>query len=97
MKIFLYKAFLPWKAGDCFASEAQFQTWLRKRHRSLADLRALMLVLAAGCLLAGYFLDRSLLLRSTIIPLALALLLSMALARIEAVLGGQNIEEDKKE
>ena len=97
MKTFLCKVFLPWTAGDCFPSEERFQVWLRKRHRSLADLRALMLALAAGCLLAGYFLDRSLLMRLTIIPLALVLLLSRAMARIEAVLGDQNIEENKKE
>ena len=54
----------------------------------------LMFIAAAVlCLLAGYIAGRRPIMLLTIIPLALVLLLSVALARMEAVLDGQNKSE----
>lgn len=83
------KFLLPWTAADCFDSEALFQAWLRQHCKRFADVRAILLVLAAICLMAGYFLNRRPMMLLTILPLALVLLLSMAIGRIETILDGQ--------
>lgn len=90
MTLSFRKFFLPWTASDCFETERAFQTWLRRRWRFFTDLRMIVLAVAVLCLLAGYFTSWRPLMLLTIVPLALVLLLSVALARMEAVLDGQN-------
>lgn len=97
MRDFFRKYFLPWTASDCFENEEQYQQWLRKRYRGFTDVRAVSLVLAAVCLLTGYFLDRRPVMLLTVLPLALVLLFTMALGKIEAVTDGYNNETSKKE
>ena len=93
MRDFIRKYFLPWTAVDCFETEAQYQDWLGKRYRTYTDARAVFLVLAAVCLLTGYFLDHRPIMLLAILPLALVLLSTMALSRTEAVMDGQNNTE----
>ncbi len=91
--MFFRKLFLPWTVSGCFETEDAFQTWLHRRWRVFTDLRMVVLAVAVLCLLAGYFTGRRPLMLLTIIPLALVLLLSVALARMEAALDGQNKSE----
>lgn len=91
------KYFLPWTAEDCFDSEQQFQDWLQRRRRVFLDWRSILLFLAAACLLAGYFLDRRPIMLLTIVPLALVLLLTMAVGRTEAVLEEQAASASSEE
>jgi len=84
------KHFLPWTAADRFETDEAFQHWLRKKQKLFTDLRMLFLVAAAIFLIAGYCLDRRPLMILTVIPLALVLLLSVALDRIEGTLDRQN-------
>ena len=93
MRDFIRKYFLPWTAADCFETEPQYQDWLGKRYRNYTDARAVFLVLAAVCLLTGYFLDHRPIMLLAILPLALVLLSTMALSRTEAVMDGQNNTE----
>ena len=93
MTLSFRKFFLPWTASDCFETERAFQTWLRRRWRVFTDLRMVVLAAAVLCLLAGYIAGRRPIMLLTIIPLVLVLLLSVALARMEAVLDGQNKSE----
>lgn len=97
MRDFLRKFFLPWTAADCFETEAQFQTWLRKRYKGFTDARAVFLVLAAVCLMTGYFLDHRPIMLLTVLPLALVLLSTMALSRTEALMDGYKNETSEKE
>ena len=89
----LQKAFFPWTAACEFASEAEFQTQLKKTHRLYHSLRAVFLAAAAVLLLAGTFLDRYSITVLTVIPLVPVLALTPALSRIETVWNGQNISQ----
>ncbi|MGN0979345.1 MAG: hypothetical protein ACI4PT_03345 [Candidatus Avoscillospira sp.] len=98
MRDFFRKFFLPWTAADCFETEDQFQVWLRKRYKGFTDARAVFLVLAAVCLLTGYFSGRRPIMLLTVLPLALVLLLTMALSKTEALMDGyNNTETSEKE
>ena len=91
--MFFRKHILPWTASDCFRSEAEFQTWLQKKVTFFTNLRIFFLAIAAVCLLPGYILDQRPLMLLTIAPLALVLLVSIALDQIEKRLDGQNKTE----
>lgn len=90
---FLRKCFLPWTAGRCFPHEEAFLSWLQRKHRRLNDVRAVFLLLAAAALIAGYALDRYLIMVLAVAPLAVVLLLSLAIAQTEIVLNSQNKTE----
>ena len=91
--MFFRKLFLPWTVSGCFETEDAFRAWLRRRWRVFTDLRMVVLAAAVLCLLAGYIAGRRPIMLLTIIPLVLVLLLSVALARMEAALDGQNKSE----
>lgn len=87
MKAVIVKYFLPWTAASLFDTEEQFHDWLRRRCKWFTDVRIIFLLLAVVCLLIGYFLDRRPIMLLTIAPLALVLLLTMGIGKMEAVLG----------
>lgn len=93
MRDFFRKYFVPWTAAGCFETEDRFQDWLRRRYKGFTDLRAVFLVLAVVCLLTGYIFARRPIMLLTILPLALVLLCTMALGKIEALMDGQNNTE----
>ncbi len=85
--MFVRKLFLPWTAGDCFDSDDAFDAFLRRRHRQFTNARMVFVILAAVLLIAGYFIDRRPVMLAAIAPLLAVLGASMALDRIEAILG----------
>lgn len=87
------KLFLPWTAEACFPDQPTFLTWLQKRNRRWGDLRAIFLLLAGLVLIAGYALDRYFIMVLTTAPLAVVLLLSLAMAQMDRLLDGQNKSE----
>jgi len=93
--LFIRKHILPWTAAACFKTDEAFYSWLQKKHRFYTNLRMIFLVLAAACLLPGYLLEQRPIMLLTAVPLALVLLVSMALEQIEKRLDGQN-KSDKQ-
>ncbi len=90
MKFFFCKTFTPWLSRDCFDTDEAFFRWLARRKSVFATLRMVLIVLAVIPLLLGYVTDRRPIMLLTILPLALVLLLTVALERIDKVSGGQN-------
>ena len=90
MKSFICKLLTPWLAEACFETEAAFRSWLGRRQTILTNVRILCLVIAVIPLLAGYVLDRHSIMLLTILPLALVLLTTVQLERIEQAVHGQN-------
>ena len=82
----LRKYWTPWTAADRFSSGEEFQQWLQKRLKRFDDLRILSLILAAGCLLAGYIFDMRPVMLLTIVPLTATLLLTAAMGKTEAAM-----------
>ena len=90
MKSFFCKTLTPWLAEDCFDSYEAFSRWLEKRKSVFGTLRTILIVLTVIPLLLGCVTDRRPIMLLTIPPLALVLLLTVALERIEKLLDGQN-------
>ena len=82
----LRKAWMPWKAADQFSKEESWTQWLQQRLKVFGDLRMLFLVLATGLLIVGYVLDRRPVMLLAVLPLAVVLLLSLAIGKTEEIL-----------
>lgn len=91
--MFFRKLFLPWTMASQFETETAFHTWLQACSTRYNNLRMICLIPAAICLLAGYIMDLRPIMLLTIVPLALVLLLSVAMDQIDKVLDGQNKTE----
>lgn len=87
---YLRKAWLPWTAADKFPDRETFDQWLRRRLKVFSDLRMLFLAAATVLLLIGYVLDRRPVMLLCVLPLALVLVLSLAVIRTESALGQSN-------
>lgn len=90
MRDLLRKWFLPWTAEYLFSDDRQYQKWLQRRYASMRTARILCLLVAAVCLLVGYFLNRRPIMLLTTVPLLLVLGLTMAMEQMEAVMDGQD-------
>lgn len=86
----LRKVWLPWTAMDQFASEEEYSLWLSRRLKVFGDLRMILLVLATALLLVGYVLNKRPVMLATVAPLALVLLLSIAIGKTEESLSHMN-------
>ena len=84
------KAWAPWAAAEQFTSEEAFADWLGHRLKVFGDIRMILLVLATGLLIVGYVLDRRPVMLLSVIPLALVLLLTLAIGKTETALNQTN-------
>lgn len=87
---FLKKAWLPWTAADQFDSEEAFTHWLSRRLKVFGDLRMVLLVIATGLLIVGYVVDSRPVMLLAVLPLALVLLVTMAIGKTEEALNRTN-------
>ena len=80
------EAWMPWTAADRFASEEAFGQWLQRRLKMFGDLRMILLILATGLLIVGYVLEKRPVMLVCVLPLALVLVLTLAIGKTEEVL-----------
>lgn len=90
MKQTLRTWFMPWAASEQFPDAAAYRQYLTRRLTRLRNLRMLLLVAAAACLVVGFVLDRRPIMLLTTVPLLLVLAASLAMERMEAVMDGQD-------
>ena len=79
----LQKAWMPWTAADQFPTEEAFGRWLERRAKVFGDIRMILLILASAALIVGYVLDRRPVMLLSILPLALMILLTLAITKTE--------------
>ena len=82
----LRKAWLPWTAADRFDSESVFGQWLSRRLKVFGDLRMILLVMATGLLIVGYVVELRPGMLLSVLPLALGLVVTLAISKTEEAL-----------
>lgn len=82
----LRKIWLPWTAADRFDSTDAFDQWLNSRLKVFVDLRMILLVAATGLLIVGYVVDLRPVMLLSVLPLALVLVLTLAVSKTEEAL-----------